>query len=235
MRLPRLRLFGAPIAGLCVGLLLTAVVSAEDWPEFRGKGRLGVWNETGIIENLPAAGLPVLWRTPIKAGFTGPSVAEGRVYLMDFEETQKPKGIERALALDEKTGQILWTQSWEVDYRGMSYGYGPRATPTVDGDRVYFAGADGKLFCLEAKTGKILWKKDYVADFGADRGKWAFDWGFSSAPIVDGNRVIALPLDLRDVASCEAFIATAAAKLGGIDVLVNNAAVTGPGGAYSRR
>jgi NAD(P)-dependent dehydrogenase (short-subunit alcohol dehydrogenase family) len=44
-----------------------------------------------------------------------------------------------------------------------------------------------------------------------------------------GSRVIVLPLDLRDVASCEAFIATAAAKLGGIDVLVNNAAVTGPG------
>ena len=45
------------------------------------------------------------------------------------------------MALDEKTGAVLWTQSWTVDYRGMSYGYGPRATPTVDGDRVYFAGA----------------------------------------------------------------------------------------------
>ncbi len=111
---------------------------------------------------------------------------------MDFEETQKPKGTERAIALDEKTGAVLWTQSWTVDYRGMSYGYGPRATPTVDGDRVYFAGADGKLFCLDAKSGAILWKKDYVTDYGADRSKWAFDWGFSSAPLVDGNRVIAL-------------------------------------------
>ena len=106
----------------------------------------------------------------------------------DYAETKRPRGIERALALDEKTGKILWTHEWEVDYRGMSYGLGPRATPTVDGDRVYFAGADGKLFCLNAATGAVIWKKDYVADYGADRAKWGWDWGFSSAPLVDGSR-----------------------------------------------
>lgn len=184
----------APVlaAGAVVASLLGVSVSAEDWPEFRGRGRQGVWTETGILETFPADGLKILWRTPVKAGFSGPAVADGRIYLTDFEETQKPKGTERAIALDEKTGQVLWTQSWPVDYRGMSYGYGPRATPTVDGARVYFAGADGKLFCLDAKTGAIIWKKDYVSDYGADRSKWAFDWGFSSAPLVDGDRVIAL-------------------------------------------
>jgi len=74
----------------------------------------------------------------------------------------------------------------------MSYPIGPRATPTVDGDRVYFAGADGKLFCLSAKTGDIIWQKDYAVDYGADRAKWGWDWGFSSAPLVDGNRLICL-------------------------------------------
>jgi len=176
--------------------ILTAVstiaIYAEDWPEIRGKGRTGVWNEAGIVESFPADGLKVLWRTPVKAGFAGPSVAEGRVFVVDFEETQKPKGTERAMALDEKTGKVLWTQSWPVDYRGMSYSLGPRATPTVDGNRVYVAGADGKLFCFDVKTGAILWKKDYVADYGANRSKWAFDWGFASSPIVDGNRLICL-------------------------------------------
>ena len=168
--------------GMLAGLA-GAIVHAEDWPEIRGRGRLGVWNETGIVEQFPAGGLKVLWRTPIKAGFAGPAVVDGRVYVMDFAETQRPRGVERALALDEKTGRILWTREWSVDYRGMSYGLGPRATPTVDGDRVYFAGADGKLFCLDAKTGAILWKKDYVPDYGADRSKWAFDWGFASSPL----------------------------------------------------
>jgi outer membrane protein assembly factor BamB len=182
------KLGAAVVLAICVG----AVLSAEDWPEIRGKGRLGVWNETGIVEQFPADGLKVLWRVPIKAGFAGPAVAGGRVFVTDYAETKRPRGIERAIALDEKTGKVLWSHEWEVDYRGMSYGLGPRATPTVDGDRVYFAGADGKLFCLNAATGAVVWKTDFVADFGADRAKWGWDWGFSSAPLVDGPRLIAL-------------------------------------------
>jgi outer membrane protein assembly factor BamB len=175
-----------------LAIAAAAVVHGDDWPEIGGQGRQGIWRETGIVEKFPESGLPVLWRTPIGAGFAGPAVSNGRVFVMDYRETTKPRGIERAVALDEKTGRILWTHEWDVDYRGMSYPIGPRATPTVDGDRVYFAGADGKLLCLNAKTGAVIWKKDYVADYGADRRKWAYDWGFSSSPIVDGNRLIGM-------------------------------------------
>jgi outer membrane protein assembly factor BamB len=65
---------------------------------------------------------------------------------MDYLETQHLRGIERALALDEKTGKILWTQEWPANYGGISWPIGPRATPTVDGDRAYVVGADGKMF-----------------------------------------------------------------------------------------
>ena len=50
---------------------------AEDWPEWRGAGRQGVWNETGILEKFPDDGLKVRWRTPIRAGYAGPAVAGG--------------------------------------------------------------------------------------------------------------------------------------------------------------
>src|SRR5438034_11118333 len=132
-------------AAVVVALCACAGLRAEDWPEIRGKGRQGLWTETGILERFAPEGLRTLWRTPIKAGFSGPAVAGGRVFVTDYAETQRPRGIERAIALDEKTGRILWTQEWAVDYRGMSYAIGPRATPTVDDTRVYFAGADGKL------------------------------------------------------------------------------------------
>ena len=55
-------------------LVMHVVVQGDDWPEWRGAGRLGVWNETGIIETFPAGGLTVRWRTPIHAGYAGPSV-----------------------------------------------------------------------------------------------------------------------------------------------------------------
>jgi outer membrane protein assembly factor BamB len=179
----------------CIAAFLTIAgvgIRADDWPEIRGKGRLGVWNETGILEKFPEGGLKVLWRTPVGAGYTGPSVANGRVFLMDYRETQRLRGIERALALDEKTGKILWTQEWPAKYGGISWPVGPRATPTVDGDRVYVVGADGKMFCLSVKDGSIIWKKDYAADYKADHRTWAFDWGFASSPLVDGERLICL-------------------------------------------
>ena len=56
--------------GLAVFLVVTIVhVRADDWPEFRGKGRLGVWNETGLVDKFPEGGLPVKWRTPIEHGY----------------------------------------------------------------------------------------------------------------------------------------------------------------------
>jgi outer membrane protein assembly factor BamB len=172
---------------LCL-VLCAAGIRAEDWPEFRGKGRLGVWNETGILEKFPEGGLKVLWRTPIKNGYTGPAVANGRVFVSDFSPKVGKRGVERALALDEKTGRILWTHEWDADYAGISWAYGPRATPTVDGDRVYVAGGGGALLAFDVATGKVLWQKHYGKDYGSD----VTSWGYSSAPIVDGDRLICL-------------------------------------------
>jgi outer membrane protein assembly factor BamB len=163
-------------------------LSAEDWPEFRGKGRKGEWTETGILEKFPADGLKILWRTPIKPGYSSPTVADGRVFLTDRTIVNGPKGTERAYALDEKTGKMLWSVEWEADYGGIMWPNGPRATPTVDGDRVYVLGATGVLHCLDVKTGKILWKRDYVAEYKAQ----VTAFGIASPPVVEGSRLIAL-------------------------------------------
>ncbi|HIE91988.1 MAG TPA: pyrrolo-quinoline quinone [Acidobacteria bacterium] len=177
----------APAAMLLV-LLGVAAPLANDWPEFRGEGRVGVWTETGILETFPEDGLDVRWRTPIHHGFSGPSVADGRIFITDFERARGLDGTERILCLDEDTGEILWTQSWEVSYLGVSWDEGPRATPTVDGDQVYAVGASGIMTALAVDTGEVLWRTNFVEDFGAEIPQW----GFASAPIVDGERIITL-------------------------------------------
>ena len=195
--------------GLVLACLAMAGASlhATDWPEFRGEGRRGVWNETGIIDTFPADGLPVLWRTPIKAGFSGPAVANGQVFVTDFDPIEPGEappadagvlagalnrfsGMERAHALDEETGEVLWTRQWLTGYGPLAYNWaiGPRATPTVDGDRVYVLGAVGALLCLNVETGEIIWQTDYVEDYDAEIPPW----GFSGAPLVDGDLLIAL-------------------------------------------
>ena len=187
MTRPRLTAVLACVACVVGGL---ASPRADDWPEFRGEGRLGVWLETGLLQTFPAHGLKVRWRTPINAGYAGPAVVDGRVFVTDFEATRGMRGTERAMALDETTGEPLWTQAWEADYAGIQWEVGPGATPTVDGDRVYVLGRTGTLSALAVDTGEILWRKQYGEDYGVDRMQWGFDWGFASAPLVDGERLI---------------------------------------------
>jgi outer membrane protein assembly factor BamB len=130
----------------------------------------------------------VKWRAPVRAGYSGPSVAGGKVFLIDHARATGTGVSERALCLDETTGKVLWTREWNADYRGLDYANGPRATPTVDGDRVYVLGAMGSLRCLRTRDGSELWSSDFVHDFAAA----VPGWGMSSAPVVAGRNLIAV-------------------------------------------
>ena len=169
------------------------LAAAEDWPQWRGAGRLGVWHEEGIVDRFPDSGLHVAWRTPLGSGYAGPAVAGGRVFVLDWRQDPDSRtldGTERVVALDEETGAVLWTHAWRTSYRGLMarYAIGPRATPTVDGDRVYAVGATGRLWCLDAGSGAVVWSTDYVAEYDTS----VPTWGVTSAPLVDGERLIAL-------------------------------------------
>jgi outer membrane protein assembly factor BamB len=168
--------------------LLLTPLPAADWPEWRGEGRRGVWTEDGILEKFPAGGLTASWRAPIGGGYAGPSVSQGRVFVTEFVAQQGRRGVERAICLDEQSGKVLWKHEWPADYASLQYNVGPRATPTVDGDRVYVLGALGNLFCLRTGSGEVLWQKDYREDYDAELPTW----GMVGAPLVDGNQLIAL-------------------------------------------
>lgn len=184
---------------LSLFLLLTAPLRADDWPQWLGPQRDSVWRETGIIAKFPTGGPPVRWRTPIGAGYSGPAVADDRVYVTDrilaegksnpanpFERGIIP-GMERILCLDGTSGKILWHHDYDCPYT-VSYPAGPRATPLVSGGKVYTLGAEGDLFCLEAKTGKPLWEHHFKKDFGIPTPMW----GFAGSPLLDGDRLICI-------------------------------------------
>ena len=65
-----------------------ATLSAKDWPQSRGAERLGLWTETGILQEFPDSGLTVTWRVPVNGGYSGPAVADGRVFVLDYVETR---------------------------------------------------------------------------------------------------------------------------------------------------
>ena len=188
-------------AHIVSGLLLVSAgaLFAEDWPQWLGPNRDAVWRETGIVEQFPANGPSVCWRTSIGPGYSGPVVAGGRVYVTDRQLAQGASNPaeplergavhpgERVLCLDEATGAILWRHAYECPYT-MSYPAGPRVAPLVSAGRVYTLGAEGNLLCLDASEGGLLWSRDFKKDFGVKTPQW----GFAGHPLLDGDRLICL-------------------------------------------
>lgn len=189
MQAPR---FLAPL--LC--LLFTSIAAtsfADDWPQWMGPNRDGVWPETGILTKFPAGGPKVKWRTPVALGYAGPAVVGDRVYLFDYVPTQGEvknnpgdrvalQGKERIQCLNANTGEVLWKHEYDRPY-SISYPSGPRCTPTVANGKVYTLGAEGNLTCLDAEKGKVLWSKDFQQQYGAKSPIW----GFCAHPLVDGE------------------------------------------------
>jgi len=184
---------------LLTTLAAAAAASADDWPQWLGPQRDAVWRESGIIDAFPAQGPAIRWRIPIGAGYSGPAVAGGRVYVMDrqvanptgekknaFDRGTIP-GTERVLCFDETSGKLLWEHGYDCSYT-VSYAAGPRATSVVADGRVYSLGTEGNLTCLEAESGKLVWERDFKKDFDVRTPMW----GFAAHPLLDGNKLICL-------------------------------------------
>lgn len=186
-------------------LTFTSIVRADDWPQWMGPRRDGVWREQAAGE-LPKDGPTVRWRAPVAGGYAGPAVAAGRVFVVDWTaapgverskdpfERNRKAGSERVLCLNEADGKVLWSHTYDCPY-SVSYASGPRCTPTVDGDRVYTLGAEGHLFCLDVKTGKPIWS-NRLAD---DKDMPVPLWGFAAHPFIDGDNLIVLSADPNGV------------------------------------
>ena len=188
-----------PIGLLLVGLFaLAETAQADDWPQWLGPQRDGVWRETGIIEKFPDGGPPVRWRTPIGAGYSSPAIAADRVVVMDRVTPERrldqptyrrgsKAGTERVLCLNEADGRILWKHQYDCTYT-VDRPAGPRTTPVIHEGKVYTLGTEGHLFCFDLETGKVLWSHDFKKDYDAPTPLW----GFSAHPLVDGQRLITL-------------------------------------------
>ena len=171
------------IALFALVAIQTQLSNADEWHQWRGKDRKGVWNETGILEEFEGDQIPLRWRVPIGSGYSGPSVADGRVYVTD--RVTKPKQIERVHCFDSETGENIWSYAYDCVYK-IDYTAGPRATVTVHDGLAYALGAMGHLHCFDAVTGEIVWKRDLNAEYNIEMPIW----GIASAPIVEGENLI---------------------------------------------
>ena len=168
----------------CAITLTAGSVGADEWPQWRGPRRDGTWLESGIVDRFSDATIPAVWRVPVSSGYSGPTVADGRVYLMDRQTS--PDQAERILCFDWKTGKSLWSHEYPAEYRNVQYVAGPRASVLIHDGTAYALGTMGHLHCLNATTGDVHWRRDLNAEYEIRMPIW----GIAASPIIEGDLLI---------------------------------------------
>ena len=156
----------------------------KDWNQFRGPNRDNLSKETGLANQWPEGGPELLQTiTGIGEGYASMSLVGELMYTMGNID-----GGEHVIALNRKTGQIVWkTRNGDEYHEGQ--GNGPRGTPTVVDALVYSLGGNGDLSCLNADNGNVVWQKNILKEFGGGN----ITWGISESVLIDDGKVICSP------------------------------------------
>ncbi|MEI7733626.1 MAG: PQQ-binding-like beta-propeller repeat protein [Verrucomicrobiota bacterium] len=184
---------------------------SQEWPSFRGPTGDGISPEK-VLTAWPAGGPKHIWQAPTPNGLSAFAIGDGKAFVMlshpvaggvpepapaPAPEKGKGKGkgkgggggagvTDVCMALDASTGQKLWEVPLNTTkHSGAGEGDGARATPAVDGNRVYVYSDVMVLMCLDTASGKTIWKQDILNEFGGQN----IGWNSAMSPMIDGDLV----------------------------------------------
>ncbi|KPK87287.1 MAG: hypothetical protein AMS27_03050 [Bacteroides sp. SM23_62_1] len=174
-----MKLIIAVILSVLTGL---QVLNAQQISEWREENRTGVSAETGLLKSWPASGPTLLWSNlELPKGYSSVSFGNNVIYTTGLKDRN-----DILVALD-MSGRILWQTVMGRAWTGSNPE--SRATPTVEGNRVYTCSGSGDLACIDGTTGKIIWS--YKAS-ELNKGTYG-SWGIAEALLVDGDKVYYSP------------------------------------------
>jgi len=165
-------------------IISSFVCNSQDWPDWRGVNRDGIWTETGIVKKFDSGKITQKWSVPVGSGYSGPTVSKGKVYLADL--IKNPSQTEGVLCFDEKSGKKIWEFRYPCEYTGVGYPAGPRASVVINNGKAYSLGTMGNLFCFDAEKGNVIWQKDLNREYEIIMPTW----GISATPLITGDKVI---------------------------------------------
>lgn len=179
-QVPHFRIAWAVAAALAATVVTQA---ANDWPQYLGPSRNGIYEGPALADTWGANGPKVVWRKQVGQGFAGPAVVGNRVIL--FHRVGNEEVLE---SLDAATGNSMWRYAYPTRYRDdFGFDEGPRAVPVVADGVIYTFGAEGQLHAVDLAKGTRLWSEDTMKRFGVPKGFF----GAAGSPLVEGGRVIA--------------------------------------------
>jgi outer membrane protein assembly factor BamB len=167
-------------------------IIAGDWPRFRGADLDNISKDTtSLAEAWDTSGPAIIWRTTLGEGYAGPSVHNGRVYLLDYNERKKADML-RCFSLS--SGKELWRRWYYVDLK-RNHGYS-RTIPAVTDKYIVSIGPRCHVMCLNPINGNMLWSIDLEKEYGIpgkEKGRITPDFYTGQCPLIDKDVAVIAP------------------------------------------
>ncbi len=161
-----------------VAILTTHSDNIAQITQFGGPHRNGVYNETGLLDSWPESGPELVHTvTGIGSGYAAPAVNEDGIYVAGMIDS-----IGYVFHFDSQYNLV-----WKTEI-GPEFNYkytGSRSTPTLEGNRLYYAASMGDVVCLNARTGEEFWRVDLMEQYNAPKIKW----GYTESPLIYEEKI----------------------------------------------
>lgn len=173
----------AILSGLWLTVILLQVhgqSTIPNWEFYRGAAFDGKSSETGLVDSWPSEGPPVLWVRDLGQGYSS-FVGRGNRVFTSYQTLTS----QFVVCLDASTGDTLWKHAYDWSYQTAGLYPGPRSTPTLDGERIYFTSPKGVLRCLRQDDGELIWEVDLPRKFDAP----PVAFGYACSPVIVGGKI----------------------------------------------
>ena len=150
--------------------------------QWRGPDRNGIYPDKNLLNKWPEEGPELLWSFEgLGSGHGNVGIGKDKMFVLGMPDST---GI--LYAFDLKGG-LLWQKrygpEWNINY------IGPRSTPAIVGELVYFESGKGVVYCFNGETGEKVWEVDLLNKFDAKN----VEWGKAESLLIDGNSIICTP------------------------------------------
>jgi len=167
---------------LAVFLVIIGLASSAQITQWRGPNRDGHFNASALLKVWPEDGPEqILEVEGIGKGYSSPVLADQIIYISGMIDT-----------LDYLSAVTLdGTIKWQKPYGRSWYKTFPdtRATPLVDGSRIYVMSGMGQLSCINKEDGNTIWSAEVDKTFNTEYHRW----GGSETPLVIDDLVVVSP------------------------------------------
>lgn len=175
-----------PVALLFLLLFVNACTPTAERSDWRGPGRDGIYEESGLLRQWPEEGPDLLWSYEgLGFGHTSVAVAGERIFVTGIRDSAIAMGT--LFAFDPE-GSLVWEKDYGTDF--TSNFIGTRSTPVVVDDHIYIESGAGAVYCLDADDGELIWSKDFMTDLGVDS---TIQFGHAESVLIDGDQLICVP------------------------------------------